>query len=286
MYAIIQKTKESKATQDELFDNINDIVVIKGQDLKDLKEENDLNEQGIVTQPKPFKNSAEENRRLNAMIADLDSVINARSNDIRELKSLYDERYREVEGDTIYLDEVYVFYQKEINRLNAEQIEAAQTKIRLQLELENIRAATEFERNRRIKRAAFDNETERYTSDRAALKNIKDNTVAGSEVYQTEDFDFGEEQSSNIQILKNVGNVSSGYYLIIAVHSDTEKRNEFITKVYASGRADVDFFYDVNTSKYYIYYNKFSDIQSANRAMELKGSQPYNVNMSLVKIEN
>ena len=288
MYALIQKTENSKTKQDELLKKIDEIVEIKNQDLKDLKEENDLSEQGIVTQPKPFKNLTEENNRLKAMISDLDSVITARSEAIDELKSLYNEKYDENEEKigTIYLDEVYLYYKKELDRLTAEQIEAAQAKLKLELRLEEIRVATEFERNRRIKRAAFDNEEERYASDRATLKNIKENTAIGGQIYKTEDFDFGEEQSGNIQILKNVNHVSNGYYLIIAVHNDIQKRNEFVEKVYASGRADVDFFYDVNTSKYYIYYDKFDYIEAANEALKLKGTKPYNVNMSLVKIEN
>ena len=285
MRAIIQNARQSKVKQDELLDSISGMVSIKDQDLKDLKKENDLSEQGIVTQPKPFKNLTEENNRLKAMIANLDRVIKTRDNELKNLRSLYDE-YHEVEGDTIYLDEVLVYYQREINRLTKEQIEAAQEKIKLQLELEEIRVAMEFERNRRIKRAAFDNESERYTSDRETLKNIKENTVVGSQVFEPDDFDFGEEQSGNIQILKNVDRTDGGYYVILAVHSDVDKRNDFVTKVYASGRTDVDFFYDVNTSKYYIYYGKYNDIESANRAMQTKGSKPYNTNMSLVKIEN
>jgi hypothetical protein len=100
------------------------------------------------------------------------------------------------------------------------------------------------------------------------------------------DFDFGEQQSDNIQILENVKNVDNGYYLVIAVHTDVDKRNDFVTKVVASGRSNVDFFYDVNTSKYYIYYDKFESIEQANRALESKGDRPYNKKLSLVKIEN
>ena len=149
-----------------------------------------------------------------------------------------------------------------------------------------IKEATEFEKRRRIKRAAYDNEQDRYTQDRAMLQNIKRTTKLAETPYTSDDFDFGQEQSENIQILKNVSNTESGYYLIIAVHSDINKRNEFLTKVVASGRTNVDFFYDVNTSKYYVYYSKFDSISAANKAMEDKGNRPYNVKMSLVKIEN
>ncbi len=65
-----------------------------------------------------------------------------------------------------------------------------------------------------------------------------------------------------------------------------ERRNDFVTKVVASGRTDVDFIYDVSTSKYYIYYDKFDNVNQANEAMKSKGNRPYNVKMSLVKIEN
>ena len=84
----------------------------------------------------------------------------------------------------------------------------------------------------------------------------------------------------------NVKNIENGYYLILAVHSDVEKRNEFVTKVVASGRKDVDYFYDVNTSKYFIYIDKFFSINEANQGMESKGNRPYNKKLSLVKIEN
>ncbi len=287
MYAITQQAEESKTEQDDLFNKIDEIVEIKSQDLKDLKEENDLSEQGIAVETKPFKSITEENSRLETYIYDLDLAIESRNKKIEELKKLYADKFDENEEvGTIYLDEVNLFYQKTLNRLNAEQIEAKETKSRLQQELKSIIIATEFERNRRIKRAAFDNEEDRYSKDRAMLKNIKKTTRLTDQPLKIEDFDFGEEQSSNIQILKNINHVDSGYYLIIAVHSDVDKRNEFITKVVASGRNDIDFFYDVKTSKYFIYHDKFDSINAANEALKETENKPYNLKMSLVKIEN
>ena len=283
MNALTRQAEDLKTEQDELFQKIDNIVEIKNQDLKDLKEENDLSEQGIVKAPKPFKNSMAENNALKTMISDVENVIKSRNQEIKELKKLYDDNFK---SGTIYLDEVSLYYQKTIDRLTAEQIDAKQTKSNLEIKLEDIQVATEFERNRRIKRAAFKNEEDRYSEDRAILQNIKKTTSYRDQPLKTEDFDFGEEQSSNIQILKNIDNVDSGYYLIIAVHSDIEKRNDFVTKVVASGRRDVDYFYDVRTSKYYIYYDKFDYIRDANEALKDKGNRPYNTKMSLVKIEN
>ena len=70
------------------------------------------------------------------------------------------------------------------------------------------------------------------------------------------------------------------------MHNDVKRRNDFVTKVVSAGRTDVDFFHDVSTSKYYIYYDKFDNISDANKALKTKGTRPYNGKMSIVKIEN
>jgi type IX secretion system PorP/SprF family membrane protein len=281
MNEVAKLTEESKAAQNELLKKFDDIVEIKDKDLKDLKEENDLSDKGISVKPKPFKSITAENNALNVIKEDLNTIIKSRNDEIERLKTLYEERIKNTE-----LDDVNLFYKSKIKRLSEEQLTAVETRTQLDNKLETIRLATEYERRRRIKRAAFDSEDDRYSQDRAMLQNIKRTTTLSDTPYKSEDFDFGEEQSNNIQILKNIKNVENGYYLIIAVHNDVKRRNDFVTKLVASGRTDVDFIYDVSTSKYYIYYDKFDSIAQANEAMESKGNRPYNVKMSLVKIEN
>ncbi len=283
MNTIAKVTEGSKNTQEELLSKLSEVVANKDKDLKDLKEENDLSEKGIYKEPKPFKSIAAENNALESIKVDLDNAIKKREDKIKELEALYDEKF---EADTITNDVVMLHYKKTIEKLKSEQITITQSKEILISKLEAIKLATEFERRRRIKRALYDNEEDRYVQDRATLNAIKQNTDFSSEPINEEDFDFGEEQSSNIQILKNVKNVENGYYLIVAVHNDIAKRDEFLTKIIASGRRDVDFFYDVKTSKYFIYYKKFDFIEGANEALTSKGSKPYNSKMSIVKIEN
>lgn len=275
-----QQAEESKKTQEDLLNRFDAIVSIKEKDLKDLKEENDLSDQGIAVEPRPFKSVTEENYRLKAIQLELETTIDTRSQKLNELKSLYQE------SEKTNNDTVNSHYREAIDRLEAEQLKAKQIKIQLESKLESIRVATEFEKRRRIKRAAFDNQEDRYAQDRAMLQNIKRTTQTSDSPPKEEDFDFGEDLGDNIKILKNINNAENGYYLIIAVHNDINKRNEFVKKVVESGRKDVDFFYDVNTSKYYIYYNKFDFIEQANEAIKTKGNRPYNGKMSIVKIEN
>lgn len=283
MKTLTDSTEDSQVKQTQLLTRLSEVVADKDRDLKDLKEENDLGDQGIFMEPKPFKSVTAENNAIEALKVDLDEVIKIRNARIEELEDLYEQRLRIA---TIVNDTVNLYYQKAIKKLKAEQLKAIASKAKLEATLADIQVATEIERKRRIKRALYNNEEDRYAIDKATLNAIKQNTPVSSKPFKAEDFDFGEEQSGNIQILKNVKNVDNGFYLIVAVHDDVTKRDDFVTKVVASGRTTIDFFYDVNTSKYYIYYEKFDNIEQANEALKLKGNRPYNGKISLVKIEN
>ncbi|MEP5341537.1 MAG: PorP/SprF family type IX secretion system membrane protein [Algibacter sp.] len=276
-------TEESSIEQRQLLVGLTERVDYKQQTLDELKEENDLSEQGVVIAPKPFKSISAENAALESLKIELDNVIKSQNEKITEFESLYKKRLKKFrdkdDADNLIFDNV-------IQKLKSDQSQAVNSRDRLISKLATINVATEVERNRRIKRAAYDNEEDRFVKDKAALERIKKFTKPSAEQLSQEDFDFGENQSSDIRIVKDVKNVDSGYYLVVAVHNNVEKRDEFLSKAIAAGQTNINFFYDVTSSKYFIYYEKYDGIGQAQRAMQTKGSEPYNGNMSMVKIEN
>ena len=279
----LKASQQEEIKQKDLLDKYNKAVDGKNENLRNLKEENDLSEQGIVVKPKEFKSVTKENNELKSIKVELDDIIISREQKINELEKLYEDMY---EADTIVNQTVMLYYKKEIQRLKTEQGNANDIKLDLENKLEEIQIAIEFEKRRRIKRAEFNNEEERYTEDRATLENLKESTEVTNSILSEEDFDFGIEQSNNIQILKNVNYIESGFYMVLAVHTDKEKRDEFLTKIIASGVSNIDFFYDVNTSQYYIYLKTFNNIQEANNALKNKATKSYNSKMTIIKIEN
>jgi len=283
MNNLTKLTEDSKIQQQELLIQLSEKVAVKQQDLDDLKEENDLSEQGIYSAPKAFKSVSAENAAIEKLKLDLDNLIKSQDIKISEIEDLYNERLKTVPNKN---EEANKFYQTKITELKSEQLKANQTKENLESSLDDIELATDFERKRRIKRAAYDNEQDRYENDRASLNQIKQFTELSATPLTEDDLDFGQVLGSNIQIVKDVANVESGYYLVIAVHTDIKKRDKFLTKVVSAGEEDIDFFYDVNTSKYYIYNKRYDSIQNATIALESKENEPYNSNMSMVKIEN
>ena len=278
-----KSAEASKNAQEALLDKLSDKIASKKQDLNDLKEENDLSEQGIYKGPKAFKSVSAENAVIESLKLDIDNSIILGETKISKIEALYRERLKKVKSRD---DSVNVEYLNAIQALKSEQQQAINIKQNLMSTLDDIKEATDFERRRRIKRAAYDNEDDRYNKDRATLERIKNFTNPSIEPLTKEDFDTGEALS-NIQIVKDVNNVEAGYYLVVAVHNDVSKRDEFLEKAVAAGQKDINFFFDVNTNKYYIYYEKFDYIGEAKASLDTSiGSKPYNSKMSMVKIEN
>ena len=273
--------ENSKKTQQQLLTNLNATVSAKQKDLQEMKEENDLSEKGIFKEPKPFKSTAGENNALEALNLQIAEVNKIQNDKIKELEGLYNQRIKKVSDTNEALNQYYL---KTIQTLKTEQSQAVQSNKDLVSSLEKIKIATEIEKKRRIKRASFVNEQDRFTQDKATLNRIKETTPYSATPLKAADFDYGEEQA-NMQILKSIKNVDSGFYLVVAVHSDVAKRDAFLTKAVASGQSNINFFYDVNTSKYFIYYDKFDNIEEAKKALLTKGSTPYNSKMSIAKIE-
>jgi type IX secretion system PorP/SprF family membrane protein len=283
MNALVNATSGTKETQEALMKQLSEKIAVKQKDLDDLKEENDLSEQGIYLDPKPFKSLTAENQALETLKDEIDKTLEEQKVKIIELETIYLKRKKKIKDKE---DPVNAFYLETLERLKSEQAQIITAKRDLIMNLEQIKEATDFERKRRIRRAAYDNQQDRFNKDKAALARIKKFTDESSVQLQEDDFDFGEEQTKNIQIIKNVLNEEPGYYIVIAVHNSVEKRDEFVTKVVASGEKNVNFFFDVKTNKYFIYYEKFNAISEAKNALEEKGSKPYNGKMSLVKIDN
>ncbi|WP_136480937.1 PorP/SprF family type IX secretion system membrane protein [Cognatitamlana onchidii] len=282
MNEITQEALQSDKEQDELLSQLADKVSAKQKDLDDLIEENDLSEQGIIKPPKPFKSISEENRELEALTSKIDKVIKSQNSNIRRLDNIYKQRLKTVSNSD---DPTNKFYKQKIKDLKSKQLKAIQLRQSSVLRIEQLKEDIKIERKRRIQRALYDNEDDRYNKDRASLERIKQTTSVSVVPLKASDFDSGETLD-NIQIIKGLKHVEEGYYLVVAIHSDVKKRDDFLKKAVAAGESNIDFFYDVNTSKYYIYYDKHSNISSAQNTMATKGSKAYNNNMSIVRIED
>jgi hypothetical protein len=101
----------------------------------------------------------------------------------------------------------------------------------------------------------------------------------------TANFDL-EESPNIIKIIKNVKTVDSGYYIILATYADILKRDGFLTELKSKGMSDIGFFFDIESDKYFIYHQKFGDLETALKALQAKRNLSYKGKMAVVKVEN
>jgi len=271
----------TKTKQQDLLSRLTVVIANKEKELLAMKQENDLSEKGIYTEPKSFKSRAAENGELETLKTEISEITKNQKDKIKELENSFIEKVRKGKPVDEFLLKTY---SETIQILKEEHLAAVKTNVELNQSLQNIQEATEIEKKRRIKRASFMNVDDRFAQDSATLKRIKETTPVSPIPLQSKDFDSGEEQPE-VQIIKTVKNISSGYYIVIAVHNEVTKRDDFLTKTVASGQQNVNFFYDANSSKYFIYYDSFDTIEAAKQALNAKGNSPYNSQISIVKIE-
>ncbi len=273
---------DSKKNQTESLSKFESIVDSKEKELLELRRINDLSDKGIVTEAKEYQSTAAANRALETIKNEITENAKTQDRFLKEFETLAAERLKKVANKN---DIVNQNYAKTLEKLRAEKLLSEKKNAELLAKLEKIKEETDIEKKRRIKQAKFDNNQAKYLKDRETLKQIKLSTTPNSKTYTAADFDFGDEDQSNMQIVKNIENLDNGFYLVVAAHKDEAKRDAFIKKAIEAGQTNIDFFYNVSTSTYYIYYQKFSEIQDATQAQEQKGSKPYNAKMVIVKVE-
>ena len=278
---LAKQAEESSKMQQSLIAQLDQKVANKAKELRDMKEENDLSEQGIVREPQEIKSTSNDNAAIESLKSQIAALNKMQEDNIAKIKNLFDDRIKKGASAT---DALSVSYLKSIDQLKAEQAVSVQSNSKLVQTLENIKVAVEIEKKRRIKRANSLNDTDRLAQDQATLKRIKESTKVSATPLKESDFDFGEEQS-NMQIMKRVSNTPSGYYMIMAVHKDIAKRDAFLTKAVASGMKNVSFYYDANTSSYYIYSTMFDNLQEAQQEIKTKASNPSTSKMVIIKVE-
>ncbi len=281
---LTQVIDDSKKYQTESLNKFESLVNEKARELTELRKENDLSEQGIATQQKEveFQSGAAANRALEALKAEINENAKNQAARIKEFEALAAERLKKVPGKNDLLNQSYA---RTLEQLKAEKLASDKQNAQLLLRLDQIKSEIEVEKKRRIKRATFDSNQTKYVKDRATLKQIKETTTPTGLNYTPADFDFGDEDQANMQIVKNIDNADAGFYLVVAAHKDEAKRDAFIKKAIQAGQTNIDFFYNVATGTYYIYYQKFSEIQDATSALENKGNKAINAKMVIVKIE-
>ncbi|MDQ6529428.1 LysM peptidoglycan-binding domain-containing protein [Flavobacterium sp. LHD-85] len=104
--------------------------------------------------------------------------------------------------------------------------------------------------------------------DEAVKKQKKNNTVENSKTISLEemkqelkDNPLRRDKTVKVEVYDNLREVSNGYYLVLGIFTDAVDRDKLIMKLIDSGDFNASFFFNINSLSYYVYSDKFENME-------------------------
>ncbi len=282
------KTKRT----DKLTTSLDSIVKSRDLDLKEYLLENTLNSDGTPRAQRKFVSTAEANQQLenlknkinsnklefDKLISDFETTNNQRVNELK-LKGISDLEAKPLNDS----------YLKTLNDLKLKRAAFVKMEENADIKIQQIKEEKEAERLRRIKKAEFDSEKDRNIRDQQILENLKKNqgTVNNNTGNNPKEKQPVNNTNSvtDIPIIKKLQDVSSGYYLVLETFRNIDDTKAYLSTILKAGAQNVNFFYNIHNSTYYVYSETAETMGEAYQALKVKGTKTYNQNMIIVKVE-
>ncbi|MFD2908543.1 PorP/SprF family type IX secretion system membrane protein [Flavobacterium ardleyense] len=282
------------ATSDKLTKSLESIVKERDEDLKEFLLENTLNADGTPRAAKGFVSTSESNAKLQSLKSEIN--VNKVEFDklIRDFEASNNQRQKEIKQkgiSDIDAKPLNDYYLKMLNDLKLKRETFNKLEKEADIKIQRIKDEKEAERLRRIKRADYDSESERNLRNQQYLESLKKNQEAVSGNQTTTKNKDGESNANTnavteIPIIKKLTDVSAGYYLVLETFSNLEETKIYLaTVIKEGGGSNVNFFYNLHNSTYYVYIGKTDGMGDANEELKAKGSKTYNKNMFIAKVE-
>ncbi|GAA4268695.1 SPOR domain-containing protein [Hyunsoonleella aestuarii] len=101
------------------------------------------------------------------------------------------------------------------------------------------------------------------------------------------EINYNNDSNPNIiPIIKGADNLESGFYSIIGTFSNETEKDLALSKLTSEGHTKIGFFFDNHSQKYYLFNEKFSNLETAKEAIVEKEYSKFVDKLSLVKVEN
>ncbi|WP_276380694.1 LysM peptidoglycan-binding domain-containing protein [Flavobacterium sp. H4147] len=96
---------------------------------------------------------------------------------------------------------------------------------------------------------------------------------------------FKNEKNIKIEVYDNLKEVSNGYYLVLGIFTDSMMRDKLIMKLIDSGDFNASFFFNVNSLSYYVYADKFENIEELLYQCKKKEEDELYKNIIIAKLD-
>ncbi|WP_202701887.1 LysM peptidoglycan-binding domain-containing protein [Flavobacterium sp. UGB4466] len=126
-----------------------------------------------------------------------------------------------------------------------------------------------------------------------AIKNQKKNGFIGdSKMISSEEMKqelkenpLKRDKTIKVEVFDNLRGVSNGYYLVLGIFTDATLRDKLIMKLIDSGDFNASFFFNINSLSYYVYSDKYQNMEEALYQCKKKEEDELYKEVSIAKVE-
>jgi len=299
----------NKNVQDVLMAKLDSLVNTMNNDLKELKrmdilnvdESKRLEKQSYESIGKTSELSSQlkkelaENRRAYAGLMNKVEKIAVEEN------QEYKKKIRESEKNNNVTSIQQRLSLEEIKRYKIEQEQGDAKNQLLISKIDSLDTQKQIEVKRHISKASYYSMEARKFDDKLALVKLKkyqdeavkkSNGAETSKIVSLEEMrrelkenPLKNEKNIKIEVYDNLKEVSNGYYLVLGIFTDAVPRDKLIMQLIDSGNFNAGFFFNINSLSYYVYADKFQNMDEVLYQCKKKEEDELYKNIVITKLE-
>ncbi|CAM3487353.1 muramidase family protein [Flavobacterium chungbukense] len=278
----------NKNVQDILMTKLDSLVNSMNNDLKELKRMDILNVEESKRLEKQSSEGINKTNELSSQLkkelAENRKVYAGLMNKVEKIaveeNQEYKKKIRESEKNTNTTSLQQRLSLEEIKRFKIEQEQGDAQNQLLIAKIDSLDTQKKIEVKRHISKASYYSMEARNFDDKLALiklkkyqdaavkkqqkNNLDENskTISLEEMKQElKDNPLRTDKTVKVEVYDNLREVSNGYYLVLGIFTDAVERDKFIMKLIDSGDFNASFFFNINSLSYYVYSDKFENME-------------------------
>ncbi|MBF4516414.1 LysM peptidoglycan-binding domain-containing protein [Flavobacterium sp. ANB] len=258
----------------------NDLIDLKRMDVLNVDESKRLEKQSYESIGKTSELSSQLKKELAENRKAYAGLMNKVERIALEENQEYKKKIRESEKKNSVTSLQQRLSLEEIKRYKIEQEQGDAQNQLLISKIDSLDTQKTIEIKRHISKASYYNMEARKFDDKVALiklkkyqdEAIKNQNKGNSEVVsksvsleemkrELKENPFKNEKNIKIEVYDNLKEVSNGYYLVLGIFTDAAPRDKFIMELIDSGDFNASFFFNINSLSYYVYSDKYPNME-------------------------
>lgn len=290
------------AKLDSLVNTMNsDLVELKRMDILNVDESKRLEKQSYAS----ISQTSELSSQLKKELAENRKAYAGLMNKVEKIAVEENQEYKKKIRESEKNNNVSSIQQRlsveEVKRYKIEQEKGDAQNQLLIAKIDSLDTQKKIEVKRHISKASYYSMEARKFDDKLALVKLKkyqdeavkkSNFTGVSKVVSVEEMKreleenpLKSDKTVKVEVYDNLREVSNGYYLVLGIFTDAMLRDKFIMKLIDSGDFNASFFFNINSLSYYVYSDKFKNMEEVLYQCKKKEEDELYKNIIIAKLE-